>query len=139
MSLVRRVLARLLEHDLYVKAEKCVFSQQAVTFLGYCISTSGLVMECDHIAAVVNWPSPTTVKEVQWFLGFANYYRGFGQVAAPITSLLKCLGVEISPPCAMFTSLCVATSFGCIFTHVVVELGLLISYCTTGTSLLSCS
>jgi hypothetical protein len=35
----------------------------------------------------------STVKEVQWFLGFANYYRwfiwGFGQVAAPITSLLK--------------------------------------------------
>ena len=40
-----------------------------------------------------NWPTPTTVKEVQRFLGFSNYYRrfiqGFGQVAAPITSLLK--------------------------------------------------
>jgi hypothetical protein len=50
-------------------------------------------MESDSIAAVRNWPTPTTVKEVQWFLGFANYYRsfirGFGHVAAPITSLLK--------------------------------------------------
>uniref|UniRef100_A0A8C7SC68 ribonuclease H n=1 Tax=Oncorhynchus mykiss TaxID=8022 RepID=A0A8C7SC68_ONCMY len=93
VSLVRRVLGRLLEHDLYVKAEKCSFFQQAVSFLGYRISTSGLVMEDDRIAAVSNWPTPTTVKEVQRFLGFANYYRrfirGFGQVAAPITSLLK--------------------------------------------------
>uniref|UniRef100_A0A4W5PYX9 Reverse transcriptase RNase H-like domain-containing protein n=1 Tax=Hucho hucho TaxID=62062 RepID=A0A4W5PYX9_9TELE len=44
-------------------------------------------------SAVRNWPTLTTVKEVQRFLGFANYYRrfirGFGQVATPITSLLK--------------------------------------------------
>ncbi|XP_070959037.1 uncharacterized protein [Oncorhynchus clarkii lewisi] len=75
------------------KAEKCVFSKQAVSFLGYRISTSGVVMECDRITGVRIWPTPTTVKEVQRFLGFANYYQrfiwGFGQVAAPITSLLK--------------------------------------------------
>uniref|UniRef100_A0A4W5K2I5 ribonuclease H n=1 Tax=Hucho hucho TaxID=62062 RepID=A0A4W5K2I5_9TELE len=93
VSLVRRVLGRLLEHDLYVKAEKCLFFQPSVSFLGYCISTSGVEMESDRISAVRNWQTPTTVKEVQRFLGFANYYRrfiwGFGQVAAPITSLLK--------------------------------------------------
>uniref|UniRef100_A0A4W5P6M8 ribonuclease H n=1 Tax=Hucho hucho TaxID=62062 RepID=A0A4W5P6M8_9TELE len=93
VSLVRRVLGRLLEHDLYIKAEKCLFFQQSVSFLGYRISTSGVEMESDRISAVCNWPTPTTVKEVQRFLGFANYYRrfirGFGQVAAPITSLLK--------------------------------------------------
>ena len=91
--MVRRVLGRLLEHDLYVKAKKCLFFQQAVSFLGYRISTSGVEMESDRNAAVRNWPTPTTVKEVQRFIGFANYYqrfiRGFGQVAAPITSLLK--------------------------------------------------
>ena len=93
VSLVRRVIGRLLEHDLYIKAEKCLFFQQSVSFLGYRISTSGVEMESDCISAVRNWPTPTTVKEVQRFLGFANYYRrfiwGFGQVAAPITSLLK--------------------------------------------------
>jgi hypothetical protein len=41
VSLVRRVLGQLLEHDLYVKAEKC---QQSVSFLGYCISTSGVLV-----------------------------------------------------------------------------------------------
>ena len=55
-------------------------------------------MESDRISAVRNWPTPTTVKEVQRFLGFANYYRrfiqGFGQVAAPF----------IFPPYSMFCS-----------------------------------
>ena len=74
---MHKVLGRLLEHDLYVKAEKCVFSKRAVSFLGYRISTSGVVMECDRVNTVCNWPTPTTVKEVQWFLGFANYYRRF--------------------------------------------------------------
>uniref|UniRef100_A0A4W5QCZ4 ribonuclease H n=1 Tax=Hucho hucho TaxID=62062 RepID=A0A4W5QCZ4_9TELE len=86
VSLVRRVLGRLLEHDLYIKAEKCLFFQQSISFIGE-------EMESDRISVVRNWPTPTTVKEVQRFLGFANYYRrfiqGFGQVAAPITSLLK--------------------------------------------------
>jgi hypothetical protein len=93
VSLVRRVLGRLLEHDLYVKAEKYLFFQLSVSCLGDRISTSGVEMESDRISAVCNWPTPTMVKDVQRFLGFANYYRifipGFGQVAAAITSLLK--------------------------------------------------
>ena len=35
VSLVRNVLGRPLENDLYVKAEKCLFFQQSVSFLGY--------------------------------------------------------------------------------------------------------
>jgi hypothetical protein len=93
VSLVLKVLGRLLEHDLYVKSEKCLFFQQSVSFIGHQISTSGVEIESDLIAAVRNWPTPTTVKEMQRFLGYANYYRrfiwGFGQVAAPITSLQK--------------------------------------------------
>ncbi|XP_064873189.1 low-density lipoprotein receptor-related protein 2-like [Oncorhynchus nerka] len=50
-------------------------------------------LESDRISAMRNWPTPTMVKAVQRFLGSANYYRrfiqGFGQVTAPITSLLK--------------------------------------------------
>jgi hypothetical protein len=74
-----------LEHDLYVKAEKCLFFKQSVSFLGYRISTWKWRWRWRVTA------SPTT--EVQRFLGFSNYYRrfirGFGQASAPITSLLK--------------------------------------------------
>ena len=52
VSLVRRVLGRLLEHDIYVKAEKCLFFQQSISFLGLRISTSGVEMESDRITAV---------------------------------------------------------------------------------------
>ena len=41
VSLVRRVLGRLLEHDLYVKAEKCVLFQKSVSFLGYAFPHQG--------------------------------------------------------------------------------------------------
>ena len=74
VSLLRKVLGRLSEHDLYVMAEKCLFFQQSVSFLGHRISTSGVEMESDRITAMRNWLNPTTVKEVQRFLGFANYY-----------------------------------------------------------------
>ena len=53
-------------------------------------------MESNCFSAVRNRLTPTTVKEVQRFLGFANYYQrfiqGFGQVATPITLLLKRTG-----------------------------------------------
>ncbi|KAJ7997424.1 hypothetical protein DPEC_G00228830 [Dallia pectoralis] len=91
--LVRRVLDRLRSHDLYAKLEKCLFFQRAVSFLGFHITTRGVEMEVDRVAAVRNWPVPTTVKAVQRVIGFANFYRrfikNFGKVAAPITSLLK--------------------------------------------------
>ena len=80
VSLVCKVLGSLLEHDLYARAEKYLFFQQSVSFLGHRISTSGVDMESDRIAAVRNWPTPTTVKEVQRFLGFANYYGGLSGV-----------------------------------------------------------
>lgn len=45
------------------------------------------------VAAVTEWATPTTVKELQRFLGFANFYRwfirGFSSNAAPLTSVLK--------------------------------------------------
>ncbi|KAI4887888.1 hypothetical protein NFI96_000720 [Prochilodus magdalenae] len=90
---VREVLKRLLEHQLYVKGEKCEFHQGSVSFLGYVISPAGVVMDDHKVEAVENWPRPHTVRELQRFLGFANFYRRFirnySAAAAPLTSLLK--------------------------------------------------
>ncbi|KAI2657474.1 Transposon Tf2-9 polyprotein [Labeo rohita] len=88
---VRRVLQRLLENGLYVKAEKCVFHAQSVPFLGYIVSAEGVRMDSDKVQAVVNWPTPDSRKALQRFLGFANFYRrfirNFSQLAAPLTAL----------------------------------------------------
>ncbi|XP_056324803.1 uncharacterized protein LOC130237804 [Danio aesculapii] len=88
---VRRVLQRLLENGLYVKAEKCVFHAQSVPFLGHIVSVEGMRMDPEKVQAVVNWPTPDSRKALQKFLGFANFYRrfirNFSQLAAPLTAL----------------------------------------------------
>ncbi|KAK3516017.1 hypothetical protein QTP70_001703 [Hemibagrus guttatus] len=90
---VREVLARLQRFHLFVKLEKCEFSRTTVTFLGYVISPWGVEMDTNKVRAVSEWPAPATIKELQWFLGFANFYRRFirsySSVAAPLTSLLR--------------------------------------------------
>ena len=70
---VRTVLQRLLQNNLYLKGEKCEFHLQSVAFLGYIISQQGVVMDDQKVEAVIQWPVPKTVKELQRFLGFANF------------------------------------------------------------------
>ncbi len=90
---VRAVLQRLIEHQLYAKMEKCEFQQTQISFLGYIISPEGVAMDDKKVQSILNWPQPKTVKELQRFLGFANFYRrfirNFSTVAAPLTSLLR--------------------------------------------------
>ncbi len=90
---VRSVLQHLLTHQLYAKIEKCEFHQTSVSFLRYVISSGGVAMEDKKVQAVIDWPQPVTLKELQRFLGFANFYRrfirNFSTVAAPMTSMLK--------------------------------------------------
>ncbi|KAK3568931.1 hypothetical protein QTP86_020639 [Hemibagrus guttatus] len=90
---VREVLSRLQRHHLFVKPKKCEFHKTMMTFQGYVITRQGVEMDVTKVQAVTEWPSPTTVKELQWFLGFANFYRRFirnySSMAGPLTSLLK--------------------------------------------------
>ncbi|KAI2645676.1 Transposon Tf2-6 polyprotein [Labeo rohita] len=90
---VRSVLKRLIQYQLYAKLEKCEFHQTSTTFLGYIISQEGVAMDDGKVEAVLRWPQPKTLKELQRFLGFANFYRrfirGFSTVAAPLTAMTK--------------------------------------------------
>ncbi|KAK3522300.1 hypothetical protein QTP86_001906 [Hemibagrus guttatus] len=90
---VQEVLTRLQRHHLYVKLEKCEFYRSSVTFLGYVISHQGVEMNVVKVRAVTEWPAPTTMRELQHFLGFTNFYRRFirnySSVAGPLTSLLR--------------------------------------------------
>ncbi|KAI2661123.1 Transposon Tf2-9 polyprotein [Labeo rohita] len=90
---VAEVLKKLREHQLYLKAEKCSFHLPSVKFLGYCIDHQGVRMDERKVSAVVSWPEPTTIKELQRFLGFSNFYRRFIQdysiITTPLTNLLS--------------------------------------------------
>jgi len=93
IKLVQKVLDRLEQHDLAVSLKKSVFHQDEVEFLGYIVKTSGVTMSDRKVKSVQNWALPRSVKEVQIFLGFANFYRrfikDFSKVCKPITATLK--------------------------------------------------
>ena len=92
-ELVAEVIKRLEENDLYVKPEKCKWSVREVEFLGVVIGPEGIKMEEGKVKGVLEWPTPQCVKDVQKFLGLANYYRrfieGFATVARPLHDLVK--------------------------------------------------
>jgi len=92
-TLVKTVLERLQQNGLAVSPEKCVWKAEEVEFLGYIIGRNGVSMSQDKVEAILSWNSPTSVKETQSFLGFANFYRRFIQdysrIARPMTELTK--------------------------------------------------
>ena len=90
---VRTILAILRKHKLYAKIQKCEFDREEMTFVGFQVSKSGIGMDPAKVAAILEWPTPTSVKEVQSFLGFANFYRKFilhySSLTTPLTSLTR--------------------------------------------------
>ena len=92
-ALVRTVLGRRQDNILYAKLCKCEFEVESVEFLGHILGKNGISMEASKVKAVKEWPSPSTVTELQSFLGFTNYYRkfinNFSQICIPLTKLLK--------------------------------------------------
>jgi len=90
---VRQVLMRLREYGLSCKLEKCEIHTSTLSFLGFVISPSGISMDPDRIAALVEWPAPENVHDIQVFLDFANFYHRFvdrfSRIVSPITILLR--------------------------------------------------
>ena len=76
---VRSILQVLCDHKLYAKVQKREFNREKMTFVGYMVSPSGIGMDPAKVTSIVDWPIPKFVKEVQSFLGFANFYRKFIQ------------------------------------------------------------
>ena len=62
-------------------------------YLGMIIHPGEVQMDPGKVAAVKDWPTPTTLKEVRAFTGFANFYRrfikDFSTMARPLHDLTK--------------------------------------------------
>jgi hypothetical protein len=90
---VRKVLKRLRNAGLQIDLKKCEFHVTRTKYLGFIISTNGIEVDPDKISVVKSWKPPTTVKGVQSFLGFCNFYRrfirDFGIIAKPLNNLTK--------------------------------------------------
>ena len=73
-ELVEEVVKRLAENDLYVKLEKCKWKVKKVRFLGVVTGPEEIKMKEEKVKGVLDWLTPKCVKDIQKFLGLANYY-----------------------------------------------------------------
>ena len=92
-KLVAEVIKRLEENNLYIKLEKCRWKVREVGFLGVVIGPEGIKMKEEKVKGVLEWLTPKCVKDVQKFLGLANYYRqfieSFTSIARPLHNIVK--------------------------------------------------
>ena len=108
---IQEVLQQLRKHGLYAQAKKCEWHHNSVEFLRYIMSSDGLTMADDKICAILDWPKPWKVKDVQSCLGFANFYQSFihnySEITVPLTRLTrKGLTWDFSKDChAVFRTL----------------------------------
>ena len=90
---VGRVLSKLRAAGLYLDVNKCDFHVTRVKYLGLIITTDGVEMDQKKIDAITQWKEPRCTRDVQAFLGFANFYRkfiaGYSRIAAPLTALTR--------------------------------------------------
>ena len=93
MRHLKLVLQKLREHRLYAKLSKCFFGLKEILWLGHIVSKDGVRLDPAKTKIVAEWPRPTTVKEVQSFLGSANWFRqymqGYSQHPFPLTQLTR--------------------------------------------------
>jgi len=92
-KMVAEVIRRLEENNLYIKPEKYKWKVREVGFLGVVIGPERIKMEVEKVKGVLDWLIPKYVKDIQKFLGLANYYhrfiQGFAFIARPLHNMVK--------------------------------------------------
>ena len=90
---VQKILMKLYKAGLRAKLAKCPFEVPRVEFLGYVVGKEGVLTDPKKTQAVRDWKLPKTVKQLQAFLGFINFYqkfiRGAAEKSLPLTELTR--------------------------------------------------
>uniref|UniRef100_A0A2A4JAD9 RNA-directed DNA polymerase n=1 Tax=Heliothis virescens TaxID=7102 RepID=A0A2A4JAD9_HELVI len=71
------VLGLLGRANMTCSLKKCQFIKNEVRLLGHIVSPDGIRMDPSKVAAIKEFPTPRTVKQLRAFLGLMNYYRRF--------------------------------------------------------------
>jgi hypothetical protein len=95
---IQQVLHTLRQHKLYENLEKCSFGMNKVQYLGYIVDEHGVHVDPAKIQVIHDWPAPTTLTELQSFLGLANFYHrfmlGFSHIAWALSQVTRGGGKE---------------------------------------------
>jgi len=90
---IKLVLDKLRTAGLHVDVEKCEFDISETTFLGIIIFGESLRIDLKKVETIINWPTSINLKQVQGFVGFANFYRrfirNFSKIVRPLTLFIK--------------------------------------------------
>ena len=87
-GVVKEIIKRLAENNLYVKPEKNKWKVKEVRFLRVVIKLERIKMEEEKMKRVLDWLTSKEIKDIQKFLGLANYYWQFIKNFMFITRLL---------------------------------------------------
>jgi len=63
------------KHNLCFKQSKCNFNMEEIPILGVVVEKGQVKIEQKKIKVVKEWKTPTRVKDVESFFGFANFYQ----------------------------------------------------------------
>ncbi|MCO5557030.1 hypothetical protein L7F22_010585 [Adiantum nelumboides] len=90
---LKKVFDLLRVHNLYAKENKCDFIKTEIQYLGHVLSPQGVQMDISKVNAIVHWPHPTNLEELQTFLGLAGFYNkyicDYAKIALPMIDQLK--------------------------------------------------
>ena len=90
---LEEVFRRLCDANVKLNPKKCSFVKQRLEYLGHVVTSEGISPNPDKVRVIQEFPTPTKLKELRSFLGFANYYRrfvrGFSNIANPLNALTK--------------------------------------------------
>lgn len=91
IELLKKVHAHLKSANLTINMSKSKFCRKELKYLGYVIDRNGLHTDPGKIEVIMNYPTPTTAKEVKRFIGMAGWYRrfikDFSKVSKPLCQL----------------------------------------------------
>ena len=76
-KIVKKVLKRLNEDNLYVKLKKCIWKIQKIGFLKVIIEPNRIKMKKEKVNKILSQPKPKNIKNIRKFLNFTSYYREF--------------------------------------------------------------
>jgi len=68
---LNQVLKRLVQHNININLQKCIFGSKEASYLGFRLTEEGIKPGTDKIKEVKNAPQPFSVHKVRQFLGCA--------------------------------------------------------------------